>query len=53
MCLHDALCSIPFNFVCNMTTFSDKMFCLKTPPQGLRVCVRIEYVNLIMQHGMI
>ena len=26
MCLHGALCSIPFNLIYNMTTFSKKMF---------------------------
>ena len=25
-CLHIALCSIPFNLICNMTTFRIKMF---------------------------
>ena len=40
MCLHGALCSIPFNLICNMTTFSKKKcFDLLTPPQGVKgVC---------------
>ena len=41
MCLHGALCSIPFSFVCNMTTFRKKN--VLTPPQGSRLCVRTEY----------
>ena len=32
MCLHGALCSIPFNVLCNMTTFSKKYF---DPTQGI------------------
>ena len=44
MCLHVALCSIPFNLICNMTTFSLKCFDLLTSPQGSRVFVRTEYV---------
>ena len=55
MCLHGTLSSIPFNLICNMTTFSIQIFDLLTSPQvskcfdlltpsGLRVCVRTEYV---------
>ena len=42
MCMHGALCSIPFNLICNMTAFSTKYFDLLDPPQGLRVYVRTE-----------
>ena len=41
--LHGALYSIPFNLICNMTTFK-KCFDLLIEPQGSRVCVRTEYV---------
>ena len=34
LCLHDALCSIPFNSICNMTTFRKND--LLTPPQGTK-----------------
>ena len=44
MCLNGALCSIPFNLKCNMTTFSKKKIDLLTPPQGSSVCARKEYV---------
>ena len=32
MCLHRALCSIPFTLICNMTTFRKKCFDLLTIP---------------------
>ena len=37
MCLCGALGSIPFNLICNMTTFRKNDL---TPTQGLKVCVR-------------
>ena len=40
MRLHGALCSIPLNLICNMSTFSIKKGL--TPPQGSMVCVRTE-----------
>ena len=39
MCLHGALCSIPFNLIGSMTIFSKNIL---TPPQLLRGCVRTE-----------
>ena len=36
MCLHGALSSIPFNLLCNMTTFRKSIL---TQPQGSRVYV--------------
>ena len=42
MCLHKALCSIPFNLLCNMTTFRKKnvsTFDLTPGDEG--VCVRL------------
>ena len=45
MCVHGALCSIPFNSIYNMTPFSKKMwFDVLTSPQGSEVCERTEYV---------
>ena len=45
MCLHGALRFIPFNLICNMTTSRKiKSFDLLTPRQGLRVCIRTEFV---------
>ena len=44
MCLHGALCSIAFNLICNMTTFSKNDLTLTHPPQGSSVSVRTEHV---------
>ena len=38
-----ALCPIPFNLICNMTTFRKKYFDLLTPPPG-RGCVGVKYL---------
>ena len=41
MCLHGALCSIPFNLICNMTTFRKKKnstFDLTPGVEGVCVC---------------
>ena len=35
---YDALCSIPFNLICNMTTFRKEMFLHFYPNWGLGVC---------------
>ena len=40
MRLHGALCSIPLNLICNMSTFSDKTGLI--PSQWSMVCVRTE-----------
>ena len=42
--LHGALYSIPFNLICNDDFQKKKMFLPLIPTQGLRVCVRTEYV---------
>ena len=44
MCLHCALCSIPFNLICNMTTFSKKKGFDFDHTLGSRVCIRTENV---------
>ena len=36
-----ALLSIPFNLICNITTFIKKYLVL-TPPPGLRVCLWVK-----------
>ena len=41
MCLHGDLCSIPFNSICNMTTFGKKN--VDSTPGVECVCVREEY----------
>ena len=46
MRLHGALCSIPFNLICNMTTFSNKKRPFD-PTQGLRMCIMTKFE---MQH---
>ena len=38
MCLHGALCSIPFNLICNMATFSKKVLPLDPTPGVEVVC---------------
>ena len=39
MCLHGALCSIPINFICNMTTFRKKIVLTFDPTPGVEgVC---------------
>ena len=38
MCLHGTLCSIPLNYICDMTTFSKKMFDLLILPKGTALC---------------
>ena len=35
--------TIPFNCICNMTTFRKKSFYLLTRPLGLRVCLCAKY----------
>ena len=54
MCLQGALCSIPFNLICTMTTFREKCVDLLTPSRGLRVCVKtelmIEWYSLLHSH---
>ena len=34
LCLHDVLCSISCNLICNMTTFRITCFDILTPPRG-------------------
>ena len=47
MSLRGALCSIPINLICNMTTFRKKSFDLLTLPQGLKgVYGQISYLEL-------
>ena len=54
MCLHGTLCSIPLNIICDMTTFSKKIFDLLTLPKGTALCtceVLKRHSHLVdMQH---
>ena len=46
MSLNGTLHAIPFNLIYNMTCYFQKKKCFDplTPPSGLRMCVRAEYM---------
>ena len=45
ICLHGVLCFIPFNLICNMTSFrKETKVDILTPPQGSRVYIRAKYL---------
>ena len=49
MCLHGALCSIPINLICNMTTFREKSFNLWPHPRVEGVCKDRICVCMVIQ----
>ena len=52
MCLHGALCSIPFNLICNMTTFSKEMFRPFDPTPGAEGESKDRICDCMLLHSL-
>ena len=52
MCLHGGLCSIPFNLICNTTTFKKKTVLTFDPTLGAKGVCKDRICACVLLHSL-